>query len=464
MCDCEDVKRLIMLLNMERLKTKIYRQLIEQKINVTLDDRTDDLINEVVTRRYSPPSRKTVGSPVQTRRLSPVAMRRVSPARRVSPEHRVSPKKLGKSAAPVKKFRTFPKCIEEVEHPGDEDMKEIDMEIKDMVVEKFGAFDLSVSKLEIKKAFEALKESKTYTNILVGIKQHRTFFMTIMSLYEYTTLITEHILHFKNIFIERLFPEKKINALLSKFLTPLDFRLTCSDGFEKQHIDVEEIDKLKMCLKLSMNYPKAYRCFEHSHFYNFFINYSLAFLDISSILEIYVSNPYGYKNIIYVQSDETDDSLGFSFYVLDRVDGPKRYWKMDCRLEHLVDELILGIRQFVITNFRKIYKICVGHNEYVEDYKTKSEILEFDCEQLLKNLFLSTNNLRFNEKVRTAVRNTSTHVATNNDKFDFIQDDKEQLANFRQYRMEDDEIVKLIQELFDNIDSGKALEFYQNKV
>jgi hypothetical protein len=137
---------------------------------------------------------------------------------------------------------------------------------------------------------------------------------------------------------------------------------------------------------------------------------------------------------------------------------------MDCRLEHLVDELILGIRQFVITNFRKIYKICVGHNEYVEDYKTKSEILEFDCEQLLKNLFLSTNNLRFNEKVRTAVRNTSTHVATNNDKFDFIQDDKEQLSNFRQYRMEDNEIVKLIQELFDNIDSGNALEFYQNKV
>lgn len=446
MCDCEDVKRLTMLLNMERLKTKIYRQLIEQKINVTLDDRTEDLINDAVAKRYSPPCRKTIGSPPSNRRISP-------------------PKKKPEiKQQTVKKFRTFPKCIEEEHHPSEDMLKMVDMEIKDMITEKFGTFDISISKLEIKKAFESLKDSKIYANILVNIKQHRTFLMTVMSLAEYTALITEHIIQFKSIFIERSFPEKKINALLTKFLTPLDFRLTYSDGFERQHIDIDEIDKLKTCLRLSMNYPKAYRCFEHSHFYNFFINYSLAFMDISTILEIYLTNPYGYKNIIYVQSDEGDDPIGFSFYVLDRVDGTKRFWKMDCRLEHLVDELIIGIRHFAITTFRKIYRVCMGHNEYMEDYRTKSEILEFDCEQLIRNLFTCVDNLRFNESVRQAVKATSTHIATNNDKFDFIQDDKEQMYNFRQYRMEDDEIVKLIQELFDNIDSGKALEFYQTKV
>ena len=66
--------------------------------------------------------------------------------------------------------------------------------------------------------------------------------------------------------------------------------------------------------------------------------------------------------------------------------------------------------------------------------------------------------------VVTVVTDCSWICEKLSDKFDFIQDDKEQLCNFRQYRMEDDEIVKLIQELFDNIDSGKALEFYQNKV
>lgn len=127
--------------------------------------------------------------------------------------------------------------------------------------------------------------------------------MSVMNVIEYTNLVEEHILIFKKIFIERAVPERKIITSLTKFLTPLEFHLTQSEGFEKQHVDVDEIEKLKVCLKLSVNYPKTFRCFERSHFYLFFINYSLAFFDIKYLLEDYLSNPYGFKNIIYVHQE-----------------------------------------------------------------------------------------------------------------------------------------------------------------
>ena len=283
-----------------------------------------------------------------------------------------------------------------------------------------------------------------------------------MNIIEYTNMINEHILLFKTIFIEKALPERKIIGLLTKFLTPIEFHLTQSEGFEKQHIDIDDIEKLKVWIKLSVNYPKTFRCFEHSHFHTFFINYNLAFFDIKYIFEVYLSNPYGFKNIIYVHQDSGEDALGFSYYVLDRVDGQKRFWKMICRLETIADELNSGIRNYVIPMFRKIYKICIGHNNYVDDYRTRSNVLEFDCEQLLQNLFLSLEEIRFNQLFRQVVKTTSSYIATNNDKFDFIQDDKEQVINFKNYKTTDEEICSVVQQLFDSdMEHSKAMDFYR---
>ena len=441
MCDCDEVKRLIVLLNMERLKTKIYRQFIEQKIDVRIDDTTEDIINDRVVRKLSPLARK----------MSPKKITVADLSKHTTPKTTEKPRK----------FRPFPKSIEETDSHNSDGGQNVEMQLSDLVKEKFGIFDLSAKKIEIKKGFDSLKDSRTYTNILTEIKNHRNVFMTVLSPIEYGNLVEEHILQFKKIFIERFVPERKIISSLTKFLSPLEFHLTQSDGFEKQHVEVDEIEKLKVCLKLSVKYSKTFRCFEHSHFYPFFINYSLAFFDIKWMIETYLNNPYGFKNIIYVHQDSPEDALGFSYYILDRLDGQKRFWKMVCRLENIADQLNLGIRNYIMTTFRKIYKICIGNNQYIEDYKSKSEVLEFDCDQLLRNFVICLNEMRFNQIFREIVRNTSTFVATNNDKFDFIHDDKEQLVNFKTFKTSDDDISKAIQELFDDMDSTTASAFYQ---
>ena len=443
MCDCDEVKRLRLLLSMERLKTKIYRQFIEQKIDVKIDDSTEDIINEGVIRKLSPSSRKFSPKKITVADLSHHSTAKT---------HSEKPRK----------FKPFPKSIEETEVQHSDGGQNVEIHLSDIVKEQFGIFDLPAKKIEIKKCFESLKDAKSYTNILINIKNHREVFMSVMNVVEYSNLVMEHILIFKKIFIERGVAERKIITFLTKFLTPLEFHLTQSEGFEKQHVDVDEIEKLKVCLKLSVNYPKTFRCFEHSHFHTFFINYNLAFFDIKYLFETYLSNPYGFKNIIYVHQESSEDPLGFSYYILDRVDGQKRFWKMVCRLETIADELSAGIRNYAISTFRKIYKTCIGNNNYLENYKTKSEVLEFDCEQLLQNLFSTIEEIKFNQAFRQVVKTTSTYITTNNDKFDFIQDDKEQVINFKNYKTTEEEIKSVVQQLFDDMDNSTAIEFYHN--
>ena len=285
--------------------------------------------------------------------------------------------------------------------------------------------------------------------------------MTTLTPIEYTKLVIEHITKCDTIFTERAFPKKKISTIMSKFLSSLDFRLSCTDGYEKQHVEVDEIQRLSTCLKLSASYPKAFRCFDYSHFYTFFVNYSLAFFNIHDMLEMYVSNPYGFFNIIYVPTECPEDPLGYSFYILDKVENGKRLWKMDCRLEHITDELRSNIKNYIIFAFRKNYKTCIGHNNYIENYTTKSELLEFDCDQLLKNLLICANDVMLNSTVRDIVKNKCSYKPTSIDRFDFIQDDKEQYANFKQHIVTEADIINTTRELFDNIEDEQLKSICQ---
>jgi hypothetical protein len=437
MCDCTEVKRLTVLLNMERLKTKIYRQIIEQKIDIKLDDRVDDIINEVVVKKCSP------------------AKRSVEDIRN-KPESRYDIK-----LEPKRKYKLFPKTIEESDVTYGENNTLVDSNIKEEVTEKFGLVDISVSNLEIKRSFEALRESRTYVNILTDIKKYRNWLMSVLTPLEYSKLVVEHIAKCENIFTERGYQKKKISStILPKFLTPLDYKLSFTEGYEKQHVELDDIQKFKLCLKLSANYPKVFRCFDYSHFYTFFINYSLSFFCIYDMIKMYVSNPYGFFNVVYVPVECQEDQHGFSFYILDKVEQGKRLWKMDCRLEHITDELRGAIKNYILVTFRKNYKNCIGHNNYIENYTQKSEVLEFDCDQLIKNLIICSDDIKFNENIRETVKNECTYQPTTIDKFDFLQDDKEQYNNFKQHKVTDEDIISTIKDLFDNIEDEQARNIF----
>lgn len=441
MCDCyTEICNLKIQLSMEKLKSHIYKQLIEKTLDMKLDDRTDHLVNEIVIKRI-----KHQDEPFKSREQTQQQVYAHSQTNVHSQTHSNTNVQTHSQDDKKKKNR-------------EEMIRNVDEKIKSDVKDCFGDFDIDICKVEINNNLETLKDSRNYNQVLTNVRNNRIYYQTELSPEEYIELVKEHIGKLKAVFIEKGFNEKKIQGLYSKFISPLEFRLLKLEGMEKQNIEIEDITKFKLCQKLSANHSKCYKIFDSTSFYNFFLNYSIAFCSVKELIEYIILNPYGFNNIVYIP---TQSENIYSFYTLNKIEnGNRRHWKMDCRLENLTNELSNGIKNYCIALFREIYNTCFNTNKYIQDYKTKYQILEFDCEQILQNLFLSLDFFKFNNLLKECIKGLCSHTPTTNDKFDLKCDDKEQLQNFKQYTIENNEMIDIVKLLFDDIDDANAKEFY----
>jgi hypothetical protein len=423
-------------------QNELYRQIIEQKLNLNISNensKVHDLMDTVNSRFFcgsSPPDSKLITTLPMT-----------IPAQK------------------KKVFKQAPKNIELIDEQKIVDFKSIDIMIHDATVEVFGEFDVDVNKdlfdnniLQLKIA----KNTRDCTSILSTIKIQRQLFQITMSPSEYATFMVEHIDEIKksiidNQNIDKKPDAKKMTTLISKILTSLEQRILFHQGFQSQTLNIDEIQRFERCLKLSVKYPKTFRAFNMNTFCDFFTNYCTALFPISKIFEIYIENPYGFKNLIYINIDNE-----FAFYTLEKYDGTNRSWTLDSRLEELTYKMQDIIRDYCISLFRKIYKHCLNTNDYIENYKLKYNVLEFDCEQLIQNILFTIDFKNMNTIITNLVKKHCTYTPTPNDKFSSCSDNEEQIRSFKRYKLEDSEISNVISLIFDNIKDSQSFELYKS--
>lgn len=434
------------LLVIEKLKTKIFRQIIFQKLGINIDDTIDDLLsNEDHPTRV--PKEEEAPKGIDLVKADSGGIKRESVRKTVD----------------RRRFKVYPKSSDEiiVESPAETYNDEI-QKLKD---DNFGVFSYGEITADIDKLFEELITSRSYTNIISSVKNKRTFHLAAMDMKEYTAQLKFDVERIKNIFTQKEFEPKKISTIISKVLTPLDYRLLFYEGFEKLHIEPDHIDKLRVTLYNCAPKRTELKCFDDAHFILYFMSYNSIFFDIKTMIETYINRkiPSRLKNIIYIDSP-SDDPLGFAYYLLTRIEGSGsnyvKYWTLDRRLETLTRDLSQNLKQYLVQMFRKIYKSCYGHNKFVDDFKTKCAALEVDGVLLLTNLFLVVDEVRINKTLREIVRKNALHCATTNDKFDKISDDKGQFADFKAIKLTDADKVILVSSLFDDIDEKRAVAFF----
>jgi hypothetical protein len=450
MCDCyKEIQHLQVLLSIEKTKNHIYKQIIEKTLDMKLTDRTDEILNEIVFKKIKKKSPEQYNQIIQH---SPIRNQTFS-------------KPVDVDEKKKKIYKNVPKTLEITEEPSPESIHD-NIKIKEVFLSEeikqiFGEFDIDICKDEIKNSFDSIKDSRNYTQVLTHIKNNRTYLQTVLSPDEYVSLLKEHMSKVRVIFSDKSFNDKKIHqTIFPKFFSALEYRLIKVEGFEKQNIEMEDISKFKISQKISANYPKTFRVFDNSVFYKYFLNYSIALNSVSELFEKYINNPYGFKNIIYLPvSDDV-----FSFYTLVKIENNKRFWKMDCRLETITNELSETVKNYCIALFRSIYKGCFNTNNFIIEYKSKYQVLEFDCEQILQNLFLCIHFFKINDILKNIVKDICTYSATSNDKFDLYSDDKEQLQNFKHHSIEQSDFLDIVKQLFDNIEDSTAKEFYSKYV
>lgn len=441
MCDCHtEITRLKAIVAMEKLKTKLYKQIIEQKLDIKLDDRTEEIINEMLCKKL-----------------------RVEPDIQRQPN--IQCQNQSQSQVAKKVYKSLPKSLEIQEEPNGDISQELIKIATENTLKSykdvFGEFDVKICTDDIKTSFESLKETRAYNQLLLNIRKSRTCFHTVLNITEYISVVETHIAKLKSIFLEKGFNERKIVGLYPNFLSPLEYRLLQVEGFEKKTIESDDIEKFKFSMKIGADYAKTYRPFDQTHFLHYVLSYSLCLFPLKDIVETFINNPYGFKNIIYVPM--ISDEGAYSFYVLNRIENTKRCWKMDCRLDTLTTELTESVKNYSANLFRKIYKKCLNTNNYIawENCSSKFQVLEFDCTQLLRNLFTCMNFIRANEIVKQSVQTHCVKQPTTNDKFDLYNDDKEKLMQMKEYKIEQQDIIEIIKLLFDDIDDPACLEFYR---
>ena len=482
------------LLRLEYFKNKIYRHIISQNTSILIDDvlvEKEDGIHVYNVKGGSIPvfvheNVKGEEGLAITQNLIPIK-ETVHLARRSTPKKPIiqKPKKVqlppeieevevkvrvevevdadAEKAKPKKQsYRSIKTRLDLVAEPSDEDiavkMDLVDAEFEDQV-EQFG--DLEQAQKAFTQCFSTLKQSRIYTKVLGELRAERWKIFGRMSLAAYQQLLTEHIQIAEDIFRDKNYPMKKSVSIISKGLSPLESRIVAYGNYTGSHLEIDEIQRLETVLDLSALRDKEYVPFVNEKLCENFYNYGAVLFPIRSIITRYMFNCYGFNNVVYLPLPKSSEDDPYSFYVLERVNKEKRYWKMDCRLEDFSTNIVVRVLPYMVSMFRKLYRDVFGDNEFRADYMNKCQLTEGDCEQLLHNILLLGQPKEFCNAMRNLVRKEASYTPTENDKFNLYGDDALQRKRFQE--KEEIDLVEIIKQIFDGITSVEAVDFYRNR-
>jgi hypothetical protein len=358
--------------------------------------------------------------------------------------------------------KEYTKTTEKVlENKLKEDIVRVDKEIDKIV---YNNFDVSYKdiKEEIEKLFETLTTSRVYTVTLSSIRKLRKKLLGKLSLIEYTTIVFEHIKRVEDIFTERKCTTKKIIKIVSSSLTPLDMRLTYYKGYTNVNIEHEEVEQFGLALEILIEHKKQFVPYNKNTFFDNIKNYGLSIFELRDCIERCLVNRYGFHNVIHVKRPKSTSKDPYSFYTLATV-GDTRCWKMECRLEDFVSHFADISLTYCITLFRKIYFDVFEDNIYRKDYMSKSQITEFDCEQLILNIITLSQPITLCKLFQDIIITKCTITPTEADKFDFYGDDKIQQKRFNTTKDLDENTANVMKRLFNGIDDDDTFNIINSK-
>lgn len=365
-----------------------------------------------------------------------------------------------------KTYRTVKEYIKTSEKELDtirkKDVKRIDKKYDEIV---YNNFDVSHKEINeaLDKIFETLLTSRTYTVSLSSMRRMRRKLLGKLSLDDYTNLLLTHNKRLEDIFTERNFTQKKIAKIVSSSLTPLDMRLSFFTGYTNVNIEIDDVQKFGLALEVLTEHEKQYVPYNKTTFINNIRNYSLSLFELRECIERSLINRYGFQNVIYIPKPKSKSTSKdpYSFYTLESV-GEIRCWKMVCRLEDFTTDFIDSILPYCISLFRRIYKDVFHDNVYRPDYMTKSQITEFDCEQLMLNIIAMSKPMNLCKIFQDIIVEKCT-IATESDEFDFIADDKMQQKRFSSTTDSEDDMFQVIKRLFDGISKDDAMHVINSR-
>lgn len=440
-----EIKELQYFLELEKVKTQIYSKIIEKNLNIKLDEQIFENNGILYIKNINIPIIIENQTNIQSNNIQ---------SNNIQVEQ--SKVKKGKIFRPLKKMINTDFVINEDElhdkiNKVDDEIKQISLEFK-KIDDVQSIFD---------KCFESLKNNKTsYNQVLQKLSNTRKKVFGNMKTEEYIKLIDSHFEIIVSILKSKEYSDKKIQNIIKKSLSPLEARIYSFPKYYELYMDFDEISLYDKHLTINTLYPKEYIPFNLDNLYEKFYNYGSVIFSIKKSIERYFVNIYNFNNLIYVPLEKSTEDDPYSFYSLDNISNGKRYWKMECRLESISNNLSLHLSPYLISIFRKMYKEIFGDNDYRKNYISDCQTTECDLEQLIQNILIISKPKEFRNLLCKIIKEKSTYnKITEFDKFNLTGDDI--LQKKRLQTKDEIDLVDVVKQLFDNINSEEAVDFYR---
>jgi len=459
------VMNLQLRLQFEEMKNKIYTNIIQTQTNINLENIIQENEKDVHIFNFKDGNIPIVVHEFAEQNTTKYVLKIPKPKpklkikRIIIDETKVPELVIEDDDIIVKKktYRTVKKYIKisekELDNKLKKDVVRVDKEIEQIVYDNF-----DVSRREVNESIEVLfntvVNSRIYTASLASMCRLRKKLLGKITLNEYTDLVNSHITRLEEIFTSKNCITKKINKIIASSLTPLEMRLSYYTGYTNVNIEIDEFQKFGLALEILIEHKKQFIPYNKQLFFNNIKNYGLSLFELRECVERCLVNRYGFQNVIYIPRLTSKDR--YSFYTLASV-GEIRCWKMDCRLEDFSADFADIALTYCISLFRKIYKDVFNDNIYRSDYLCKSQITEFDCEQLIINIILTSQPMALCRMFQEIITIKCTITPTESDKFDLYGDDKFMQKRFISQKDNDEDICQIIKRIFDGISDEDAM-------
>lgn len=364
-----------------------------------------------------------------------------------------------------KTYRTVKQYVELAKEESEEQekkLKEVKETLQEISHQNFDVSHKDVNKT-IEEQFAEISKSRVFKKHLETIRENRIKLLGTLDLGPYIELLKTHIKRCTAIFKNKKKRDKDIIGIVSNMLTPLDQRLVFYGKYFNTTLETDEIQRLKLCLKVNANHTEDYTILDRPKLYERFHIYGVCIFTIKELVKRYLINPYGRSSVVYLRLPNSTDDDPYSFYSLETIEK-HRGWKMELRLEDFSRQLSRHIKQYCVLMFRRIYFDVFNDNTYRDNFADSVVACHMDCEQILQNIFDLSRAKKFCNLLRKMVIKHATIQPTEKDKFDLQADDRHHKKQFCEMKDNPDELTSVVQELFDDISDEDAMSVWQNRI
>lgn len=470
-----DLMKLNMIIDKERIFSRMYKQLIKDNTNIKISDYIEEKNDGIHFYKYLDEGKmkyiihnlKPESSDLKPNKEcvkineTPI----ITTDNNICEEKIINQKKKSRKRSTRKNrkgetFRTL-KNIKTKEEKGQEEIfnyiQKIDEENEKEIVEIFGEIKIQKSKSDIEDIFKLIQNNEGFENKIRGLSRNRMKLLRFENMITYEKIVKFHFDKMNNILKRNKHSEKNIKKYLNKSLNSIEKRILLYDKYYNSVLDVDEVLKLKTAIFRNFSHNKEFKPFEHS--FEIMTNYSVCFIPLQEYIENIVINVYGFQNIIYLEHSNSSNEDPYTFYLLEECQPSRRLWKMDCRLSQTSSSLTDCLLTFCEDLFKRIYYDIFKDNDYREDFKKHSQTTMCDCTQILSNIFILANTKKCRNMFRDIIKNKCVYVPTSLDKFNSTADDKFQKAIIKNEDFNKDVKFSLLNRLFDKITEDQCRSF-----